>query len=337
MKNILYILFTPLLLLLLGIAVGLCISDSRLPRQDQVGTVSHDWHYIHSDAFGHFDHELYYYNIGHVMDAVRQANVIFLGTSRSLFAYETDTLDAFSTSSCLRFYLLAFPFRESMAFPLLLIEKYDIRGKVVVVEADDAFFTDGLGKYAESVSIRGTVSSVARIDYNTSKYRIILAADKYVRSALGKSIDNVFDFNKHVLYRSRATGAWFTKYYPENASNLVVNRAVTEQNRKRMLSPSVLAGAHLLVDNLRNRGCTVIFASVPYPEAPPTELVHQLASAVGADFIETQGDGLSVRDGEHLTLESARRFTETVIPSILSIANKHAVGAGGTAPAHPRK
>lgn len=319
MKSALRLFLAPTVLLVALVLLSTFLRDTQLPQTDLAHGIEHNWRYIHSDAFGHFDHELYYYNIGQIMDSVRQADVLLLGTSRTLFAYDGDTLDAHSQQTGQRTYNLAFPFRESMRFPLQLIRRYDIRNKVVLVEADDAFFVDGLGRYASAVEGRGLVSSLARIWYNTAKYRLIQAVDRLARAATGRFVVADWSFNEHVLYRSARTGAWFTEYFPTNAESFHVDGVVTEQGEQRMLSPAVVAGARELVSALRERNCEVYFVSVPYPKAPAPELVRELAEVAGAHWLDTSAVSngeLFTRDGEHLTLACARRFTTSVLNAL---------------------
>jgi len=302
------ILATPLALVLLLTTLGALVPDARMP-----GPAPLQWRYIHSGAFGHFDHEVYYYDIGGVMEQVRKADVLFLGTSRSLFALDSRTLDAATQSTGLRFHNLSFPFRESMRFPLKLLEMRNIRDKVIIVEADDAFFADPMGAYASAVTTRGRLSSLARILYNTAKYRLLLRLDAPVQAVAGFRPSEALLYSDKVLYRSKVTGAWFTDYFPVVKSRIDISEAVREGEQGRLTAPRVVEGARLLVRTLNDQGCRVIFLRVPYPKSPAQSQVRDLAAQVGAEFMEAPLSEADLRDGEHLTGESAEVFTRCVL------------------------
>jgi len=315
------ILATPLALVLLLTALGALVPDAHMP-----GPAPLQWRYIHSGAFGHFDHEVYYYDIGGVMEQVRKADVLFLGTSRSLFALDTRTLDAATQSTGLRFHNLSFPFRESMRFPLKILEMRNIRDKVVIVEADDAFFADPMGVYASAVITRGHLSSLARILYNTSKYRLLLRLDAPLQAVAKYKPSEALLYTDKTLYRSKVTGAWFTDYFPEAKTRIDVSEHVGEGERGRLTAPLVVEGARLLVRSLNDQGCRVIFLRVPYPKSPTQSQVRELAAQVGAEFMDVPVSETDLRDGEHLTGESAEIFTRGVLKELGSLAIRPRVG-----------
>lgn len=308
------ILVMPLALVLLLTSLGALLPDARMPDPANL-----QWRYIHSGAFGHFDHEVYYYDIGGVMEQVRTAEVLFLGTSRSLFALDFRTLDSATQSSGLRFHNLSFPFRESMRFPLKLLEMHGIRDKVVIVEADDAFFADPMGVYASAVTARGHLSSLARILYNTAKYRLLLRLDAPVQAVAGFKPSEALLYSDKVLYRSKVTGAWFTDYFPVDKSRIDISEAVREGEQGRLTAQLVVEGARQLVRSLKDQGCRVIFLRVPYPKCPAQSQVRDLAAQVGAEFLEAPLSEVGLRDGEHLTAESAVIFTRVVLDKLTGL------------------
>ena len=81
---------------------------------------------------------------------LKRADVLFLGNSRLMFAARPGVFDAFFTERGLRYYVLGFGFREADRFPLAIIEKFDLRPRVVVVNAD-GFFQNHLSDFARTV------------------------------------------------------------------------------------------------------------------------------------------------------------------------------------------
>lgn len=311
MKKLVAILVAPLAIVALFTALGDLAPDSRAPEPRELR-----WRYIHSGAFGHFDHELYYYNLFGVMDSVRQADVVFLGTSRTLFALEPGLLAEQTARTGARFHALAFPFRESMRFPLRLIEKYDIRNKNFVVEADDAFFADPVGAYAASVMTRGAFSSLARIHYNTAKYRALTLLDGL--PGLGSALEpsRTLLYSDKVLYRSEAMGTWFAGYFPLQETRLAVSEGGAGAGPARFGGRGVLDGARELVRTLQARGGRVFFLRIPYPGSPAQAQVRELAVQAGAEFLDIPLSEVTLRDGEHLTTDSARACTEALMVSL---------------------
>ena len=73
--------------------------------------------------------------------------MILLGNSRLMFAARPRILDAFFEARGLRYYVLGFGFREADRFPLAVIEKFDLKPRMVIVNAD-GFFLDSLSDFA---------------------------------------------------------------------------------------------------------------------------------------------------------------------------------------------
>ena len=93
---------------------------------------------------------LYFGTVPDATTALRQADVLFLGNSRLMFALRPAELQRYFAAHGLDYYVLGFGFREGDAFPRALIVRHDLRPRLVVVNAD-TFFGAGLSPWAEQV------------------------------------------------------------------------------------------------------------------------------------------------------------------------------------------
>lgn len=88
------------------------------------------------------DHSILYHNVNGVIRDARKADIILLGNSRSLFAYHDEVLRKFSERSGFKVFNMSFGHAESEVFPLAIINKYNIRPKIVVADINLFFNSD---------------------------------------------------------------------------------------------------------------------------------------------------------------------------------------------------
>jgi hypothetical protein len=185
-----------------------------------------------------------------------------------------------------------------------LFERYNLRGKIVVIETDRDFFVRGMGTYVQSMIERGRISSLARVWYNTAKYRL---AQRLVGLVSSFGVAPRMDMFNRVLYRSMRSGAWDARYF-HDASQRIAD-IQSDPRAICRLDDAYLEQARQAVAELQARGCTVILSGVPSPNAPDAAQVQELALNLNLPCARPDVPGLSVRDGEHLTQESARIYT----------------------------
>ncbi len=121
-----------------------------------------DDYYLSSDIGGQVDHHVLYFGLDEKATAhLQAADVLFLGNSRVMYALRPQVLRPAFAALGLDYYGLGFGFREADRFPLAIIRRFDLRPRVVVVNAD-GFFGGGLSTWAEVVN-RDTAFAARKI------------------------------------------------------------------------------------------------------------------------------------------------------------------------------
>ena len=97
------------------------------------------WYSVFFRGGTQLDHTILWNGIGPSMANARQADIIFLGTSQVQFAVPDHEIRAFERRTGLRVFTMGLPFGEPYGFPLAMIEKFDLRPRIVVANVPGFF------------------------------------------------------------------------------------------------------------------------------------------------------------------------------------------------------
>ena len=96
--------------------------------------------YCDTPSFGYYEHGAYYFGLEpEAVDRLKRAEVVFLGNSHAQFAFSTDEVESYFAKRTVPIYLLGLPYGEQGRFPLRLIEKYQLRPKLLVIFCRSVF------------------------------------------------------------------------------------------------------------------------------------------------------------------------------------------------------
>ena len=169
-----------------------------------------DDYYLAHDHGGHVDHHVMYFGTDPVaLDHLKRADVILLGNSRLMFAARPRVLDAFFEARGLRYYVLGFGFREADRFPLAIIEKFDLKPRMVIVNAD-GFFENSLSDFARQVMKGQRLRCLAVPSGSRDGTRVPEGAcTSSCRTGWTWSDGPGFPWRRElIIYRSRSNGTW---------------------------------------------------------------------------------------------------------------------------------
>jgi len=267
-----------------------------------------DDYYLAHDHGGHVDHHVLYFGTdADALDHLKGADVVFLGNSRLMFAARPKVLDAFFDARGLRYYVLGFGFREADRFPLALIEKFDLRPRLVIVNAD-GFFRNSLSDFARTV-MRDT-------QFGAWKFSSEAEAGHEVRRALHQLVPNYVDLlgrpgfpwrRELVIYRSRRNGTWqLSPWEP----------GTTPVGQRDLFNPALagreVAAARRFKAAMDARGVAMVVTHVPTPR-PSGGGPALFAELLGVPLVAAQPGGLLTEDGDHLDEASAVAWSESFV------------------------
>jgi len=268
-------------------------------------------YYLAHDRGGHLDHHVLYHGIdAEAIAHLKQADVLFVGTSRMMFALRSRVLAPWAQAHGLTYYALGFGFREGDAFVLELIRKYDLRPKIVVINVD-GFFGRPLSDWAERVKKDSEFGARKRVWEGGVGHE----ARRYVHQVIPNWIDLYgrpgFAFgNEFIAYRSRRDGIWAISPWP--AATMPAHAA---DFATAAVGPRIGDPARAFKAELDARGSQTILTYVPTPEDAGGNPVA-LGALLGVPVVGMDVDGLTSHDGSHLSEESAVFWSRRLIQDL---------------------
>ena len=250
---------------------------------------------------GGVDEYALYHDLDGAAAAVRRADVLFLGSSRAMFALPRETLAPFFARRGLRFYVLAFGYNESNVLPEAIIRRYDLRPRLVIVNADP-FFTDEPSAFARRV--------LSETAFDARKFRFETVAADEVRRRLHRLVPyfEIAGPNRDwVWFRSREDGT----------THVAAADGVPSRVRPSAELPGadarLVATASRFRDEMAARGAAIVLTAVP-PRA--SGAAEGIASTLGVPFLDPPLRRLRTLDGSHLDLPSARAYSEALLAEL---------------------
>jgi len=268
-----------------------------------------DDHYLANDIGGQVDHHVLWFDIDpEVGRHLRQAEVLFLGHSRLLFALRPEVLRPYFGDRRVPYYVLGFGYREGDRFPLELIRRLDLRPRLVVVNAD-GFFGSVLSPWAEVVN-RDTAFAARKLRWEAE-------AAHSARGLIHRVAPNWFQLlgqpglglrRSFVAYRSRADGTWEVSPWPEGTRGFKDAALDGPQ-----LGRQEIAAARAFQAELDRRGAQLVLTRVPSPEPMPGAGPLRFAELLGVPLVLAEVPGLTTHDNSHLSRGSAHDWTRGLV------------------------
>lgn len=272
-----------------------------------------DSYYLAHDRGGHLDHHVLYYETdAEAIANLKNADILFVGTSRMMFALRSRVLAPWAQAHGVTYYAFGFGFREGDAWALELIRKYDLHPRIVVVNVD-GFFGRPLSAWAERVKKDTPFGARKRV----WEGEIAHEARRRIHQVIPNWIDLYgrpgFPFgNEFIAYRSRRDGIWSISPWPEPTM-----AAPSEDYGAVAVGPRIGDPARAFKAELDRRGSRMILTYVPTPDDAGGNPVA-LGAVLGVPVVGMDVDGLTSHDGSHLSEESAvfwsRRLIDDLTP-----------------------
>jgi len=255
--------------------------------------------YCHSTRYGDYEHyALYHATEADAVDALKQADVLFLGNSNTQYAFSTHAISDYFVSSELSHYVMGFGSGAQSPVAEAVIKKHALQPTMMVANVDPFFSTETNGTFQYVLDNGDSIHT----EFNR-KQRL----QKLHRRVCEKTDSFLYDMlcqgSAETLYRSRKNGHWLTDHYRDNAAHPVsesdylldtVDKAVDAANR-------------FIASNNMARECVVLTLS-PRTDTP-AEFAKALAEKLDLPLIMPELEGLVTIDHSHLDENSAERWS----------------------------
>lgn len=274
--------------------------------------------YLSTDNRTTLDQLVFHHGLENVAPGLSNADVVFVGNSRSLCAFPAQTCLPWFESRNLKWYHAGFP-AESNVFTQHILESYNVRPKLVVVNADN-FFT-------------GKISAIARRSVDTTTFgaekqywesRLSFRVRQQLHAWLPHPPSQFFAQESMVVHRSLNNGSWFVADAKGQRSDVPSDedlppdaQPTEEPVRSERIRTEHIEIAAEFKRFVNDRGGELMITYIPAMSNDRIE-AQQLADALGCRFIAPQLDGLKTFDGSHLDTASAVRFSNAFLAELAS-------------------
>ena len=268
--------------------------------------------YCQSTTYGDYDYGAFWFGMEpEATNAAANAQVLFLGNSRTQFGLSTKATADWFSSLPATYYLLGFAFNVTYKFEGAILRKLRPKAKVYVINID--LFFEQAEPPPASVVIQ---DSGARSRYESKRWWQV------IHEAVCGSHPTICG-NRHAFVRSRATGAWRLSGGPIRSVPVVYDEHV-DQNMVKVY----VGLANQFLSNLPVHRDCVILTVLPtgdtssWDEVGATSIgtAKAIAADLGLNLIAPKLTGLTTFDESHLDPQSAERwsaaFTEAAGPQI---------------------
>ena len=289
------------------------------PGRDHIGSIplrgDATWYFNYEPGYEIQDQDIFYHGIGHSIENAGDADVIFLGWSKLIFGLDWRQFDAFAQKHHVKMFNMGFAGVESGEFARMIIEKFGLRPKLWVINADrdlpdvqNGFFAPSLGSGAGLPA-----STVLQYGWLWSYKNVI---GRNIRWRLKEAFGSVRLWGS---YRSATTGNWYLDDWATytNQNPLIQRRelhrgglaGVYETERINFACPTVPAEIAMAQRYLAEVGGAAVLIQVPSKFAC-AQRVQELASALKIPALtvdETQFTAID--NGGHLDSAGAQKYS----------------------------
>lgn len=249
--------------------------------------------YCSDKSFGSYEHGAVYFGTEpEIVASLTTARVVLLGNSRAQIAFSSQATEDYFAARNVGFFNMAFG-GEMDVFPRRIIEKYDLRPDVIIVNVD-YFFYDSANIVARKI-LNNTSSAHFEYDLKAwvQPWHWLICTNK--ETLLGGLICG----GMPTQYKSRRNGRVRSPNWPNQ------NIAITYSgNYPASFVPGFLATARKFKRFADKRGACLVLTVVPSFYATP-KVGREIAAALKVPIILPPAQGLTSVDGSHLNPESA--------------------------------
>ncbi len=271
--------------------------------------------YLSADDY-FYDHIEYMYRDDGPIEAARRADLLFAGNSRLMFGIQYDAVVEALRDTGVRPHWFGFGLGEAWELPARLIREKDLAPPLVLINADEDFFSKGLtaySKYLMRLGPKGAFDLAERRQRKNEQWRFMMRLFPVPQWV---ALHGELEFTrKRDMYRSETFGDW-----------LLADPLVTEKATQTFHKPSAkplppdfetqAQNAIEMVQLIRSRGGEAIFIVVPNLDADET-VAQALGKRLGVRVLaEKSWDGYQTFDASHLNPPSARRYTRSIMAQL---------------------
>jgi hypothetical protein len=272
------------------------------------------------------------HDVSGLAESVRRADVLILGSSKTLFGLSARTLERRFADQGLRFFNLGIGGGEGARGAAQVIARLDLRNKTLMVNLDDNML---------SAFVSANALAALRMDRPQAATRVASVRAKAIGDTLldQAGLPRLRYEHAHYLLAPRNE----PRAYRDMASGDAVN-AIRDETRapgryplppaapERSLRPDDLEWPYFkrALRDWQARGMQLVFFTIPYGTGDPStnnynpELAREAAKRLGGEYVELDWRQARSTDHLHVDRESRERLSESVADQLADPARAFA-------------
>jgi hypothetical protein len=263
-----------------------------------------------------YEYDAYLYDHRDTARHIRASDVLFLGNSRGLYAFQPEAFQPYLDRFGLRGYVFAFN-GDTVRFPTELIRRFDLRPKLLVIQSD-WFFADDISRWARAAIDRGRWGSWKYYFESVLSWEV----GRRLHAVVPPWRQYLADPETQVFYRSVRTGGHRIVYGTPDERPVVTRHPTDLTDAEKAAVdrrfPGQLTVFRALVREMAERGIRIILTVVPYHDATVgVEVAKRLSQATGVPYVEAWPMGLRSQGGSHMDVESGLEYTEVLLQGLV--------------------
>ena len=253
--------------------------------------------YCRNELYGDFEHGAFLYGLeSAAIPRAQRADVVVIGDSRAQFGFSTAAMRRYFVERGRTYYLLGMGYGSTSDYARALLQRHQLRPRVLIVNAEPYFTHD-----TESVPAE-VIRADPRTRWSYWRKRLFQRAHRpacrlvpaLCRDAAGG------------IHRRIDNGEWIWDGVLVAGSLAVpfVERAISDEQ----LTEAERVAASFVTELGLDPSCVIVTA-VPGLSANRRQVATRIADAMRAPAVLPVVEGLSSLDGDHLNAESAERWS----------------------------
>jgi hypothetical protein len=299
----------------------LFVSQIYSPAQDHFASIplagDDNWYvnYAHNTVKVRFgvpdvgiqDPEIFFHGIGHSIANAQQADIIFIGSSRLLFALDWREFEEFEIERRVKMFNMGFAGIADGGFSLLLKKKFGLAPKLWVINADNDLRRGTTSFFHITTSQQETINET-----KARAFRRVVARNILWRAGLTAGIYDAY------THRSAKTGNWQLEHWPgytskHNPAFKLMNLTLDLQkgfywSPYNPVCPVTTEEVYDARSYLKAIGGAVVLVQVPGNHACP-QRVHELAVALGVPAFIVDATKFTTVDSGHADGAGAHKYS----------------------------
>lgn len=259
--------------------------------------------YCHSTRYGDYEHFALYNNLElRAVDALKQANVLFLGNSNTQYAFSTDAVSDYFEQRGLTHYVMGFGQGAQSPVAEAVMKKHELQPQMIVANIDPFFSNETNGTFQRVLDGGPELANEFKRKQQLQRWQSRVCSDSNSRWSQWLCRGDA-----ETLYRSRTNGHWLTDYYRDNqrhpvttSNDLLDSLDVAEQAANRFINSF----------NIR-RECIVLTLSPR--TGTPNEFAKALSARLSLPLVTPEVADLVTIDHSHLDKDSAIRWSSAFL------------------------